>query len=251
MKTQIFNSSFLCAFLTANASAAVLSVSSIVTAPADPMATPEDTDRSLVSLTNADGTYSLDASTYVSSTQSGSLSHADNGSATSASDAAYLSDNIITTGRLNIETLTLDLAQTVNAGDQVGFAMFEIFVPTSNNENRDAVTFIPLDSAGDAIGSYELDVSAGDYGGALLASDYGATGTNSNVNVAGLTFLLSDFETTDMGDPALTGVAGLMIDDSANPSWDATLLGTYAIPEPSTSVLAMVALLACGFHRRR
>jgi hypothetical protein len=107
----------------------------------------------------------------------------------------------------------------------------------------DDFTVAPVNSAGDALGTWELSVVSGDYGPTVISTtdvEKNASGTASH-DIGGLTFSLDEF--TGSGD--LSDFAGFQFDMDGG---DAVLVGAV-VPEPTT--LAISALGLVGLVRRR
>ena len=129
--------------------------------------------------------------------------------------------------------------QVVNVGDPWVFFSFEI-------GSNDGTTVHPLDAAGNRIGNWSLSLAAADYGSKIVNIDLPF---NSNSTPGGVVFSLDDFS-TDAGDTTvLQNVAGVSF--SGNGQWDPMCMGIAEVPEPSTWIMLVTAVLGMMAVRRR
>ena len=207
-------------------------------------ATDGDSQYVLTGFTDSDGTYTSLLGATAADVTGGLFSFARSdgqvGFPVSTDPDVLLSDGLVmTTGTANISAADMTLAQTVNDGDAVKFFVIEI---TGNDDP--VVT--PLDSSGDPIGSWALNLADDDWSTPTsdVAFETSASGTFDQP-LGGLTFTLADFTG---GSGTLTGVAGLRLTDSGA-GFDPALVGTT--PEPATMGLLALGTLAISAARRR
>ena len=173
--------------------------------------------QTLVSITRDGVTYTnITGATAATATGGNTFGAQNDGAPATANDA--LTGLIISNGMTNVASSDYTLGVTVNAGDDTGFFFGEINTP---GQLGDAVTVIPLDGSGNAIGTWSLSITADDYGtqGGLMDA------TVTDIHTRLTSFLLSDFTG---GAGILTGVAGLrLVDNVGGVDFDPNVVGTF------------------------